>query len=174
MVPRSFKELGGDSSLSSLATVLGWGVELIRASANITAEVSQDRKMSRNGQPTWHKKSGLGPAAVNHAQMINYSVFVLLRKYLQQHDSYSYCLHQFIEAFKHQTRGFCLDLSLNPDQQEPLLQSYTIARYKDIVYSTRTFPTLVLPVSLVLHLASLHQQSIHTQARRILTDIGFF
>ena len=106
MVPRSFKELGGESSLSELATVLGWAVELTRASANITAEVSQDRTMSRNGQPTWHRKSMLGPAAVNHAQMINYSVFILLHKYLQYHESYSYCLQEVIGAFSHQTRGF--------------------------------------------------------------------
>ena len=160
--------------MSELATVLGWAVELTRASANITAEVSQDRTMSRNGQPTWHRKSMLGPAAVNHAQMINYSVFILLQKYLQHHESYSYCLQEVIEAFSHQTRGFCLDLSFNPEQQQPLLHSYHIARYKSIVYSTRTFPTLVFPVSLALHLAGLHQEAVHDQAKRILTDIGFF
>ena len=174
MVPRSFKELGGDPSLSEQATALGWAVELTRASANITAEVSQDRTMSRNGQPTWHRKSKLGPAAVNHAQMINHSVFILLEKYLSDHEAYHYCLQEVIEAFSHQTRGFCLDLQFNPEQQQPLLQSYDISRYKSIVYSTRSFPSLVFPISLALHLAGLHQDPVHDLARRILTDIGFF
>jgi len=173
MVPRSFKELGGDPTSSELANVLGWAVELTRASSNLTAEVSQDRKMSRNGQPTWHRKSGLGAAAVNHAQMINHCVFILLQKYLRHHQSYSHCLQEVVEALGHQTKGFCLDLSFHPEQRLPMLQAYNIARYKEIVYSSRTFPSLVFPVCLALHLAGLHQQSVHQQAKRILSDIGF-
>merc|ERR1719431_1132010 len=105
--------------------------------------------------------------------MINHSVFILLQQYLHHHESYIHCLQEIVEAMSHQTRRFCLDLSFNPEQQLPLLRAYDIARYKAIVYSTRTFPTLVLPISLALHLAGLHQHTLHQQARRILTDIGF-
>lgn len=174
MVPRSFKELGGDEEQEHLAIVLGWAVELTRAASNLTAEISNDRHKSRNGRITWHRKSGLGPAAVNHVQMINSCVFILLNKYFSHFNSYNYLLHEVLEALTHQTRGFCLDLNFQEDQRKPQLGAYDIGRYKQIVYSTRTFPTLVFPVSLALHLAGLHQAEVHMQAKNILTEIGYF
>jgi len=171
LVPRSYRELGRTEKEEE-AIVLGWAVELVRAANNLSAEIIHDHSKNRRGQPTWHRKSELGTTALSHVKILESCLFQLLKKYFENSSCYRYIISSFVESLRHSAIGYSLDLKLNPDDRKPLLQGYDMPRYKSLVYSTKTHPCLVLPVSLALDLADLSQTAVHNQSTKILTEIG--
>jgi len=170
LVPRSYKELGGDKEEEAI--VLGWGVELMRAANNLTAEIVHDLEINRRGQLTWHRKNNLGQEAISHVKILESSIFTLLRKYFDHTTQFSSFLECFVTSLRHQALSYSLDLKLNNKNTKPKLADYDMSRFKSLVYSTKTYPILVLPVSLALYLADLNKVSIHEQTKQILTEIG--
>jgi len=171
LVPRSYKELG-QSGREEEAVVLGWAVELTRAANNLTAEIVHDLEHNRRGHQTWHRKNKMGQSALAHVKVLESSVYILLRKYFEGTDHLPLCIERFSAAVENQATSYSLDLKLNPGDRKPNLQAYEMWRYKSLVYSSKTFPCLVLPVSLALHLADLSQPRVHDESKQILTEIG--
>jgi len=95
-----------------------------------------------------------------------------LRKYFDHTPQFSSFLECFVTSLRHQALSYSLDLKLNNKNTKPKLADYDMSRFKSLVYSTKTYPILVLPVSLALYLADLNKVSIHEQTKQILTEIG--
>merc|ERR1711997_1223366 len=51
---------------------------------------------------------------------------------------------------------------------------YDLNKYKALIRAKYTFIHYCLPVSLALHLANIHQPEVHTGARNILHQMGYF
>jgi len=171
LVPRSYRELG-QSEKEQEAIVLGWAVELVRAANNMSAEVIHDHSKNRRGQPTWHRRNNLGAGALAHVKTLESCLFQLIKKYFEDTPCYRYIISSVVESLRHNANSYMLDLKLNHEDRKPLLKGYDMTRYKSLVYSTKTHPCLVLPVSLALDLAGLSQTAVHNQSTKLLTEIG--
>jgi farnesyl diphosphate synthase len=89
LVPITFKQLRPSATREEMtqAHVLGWVVELVRASHSLINEIV-GLKRAKDQQPkqtTWAEKHGLGSMAVNDALLLQHGVHVVMRNYFMVH-----------------------------------------------------------------------------------------
>ena len=85
LVPITYKQLRPRASREEMkqAHVLGWVVELVRASHSLINEIVGLRPEEQKQQPTWAERHGLGAMAVNDALLLQHGVHVVMRKYFE-------------------------------------------------------------------------------------------
>ncbi|KAL0247946.1 hypothetical protein GEMRC1_003185 [Eukaryota sp. GEM-RC1] len=128
-----------------LASYLGWSVEILQA-AFLVADDVMDNSDIRRGQPAWHKRRGVGLAAVNDAFLLESLAYKALDIFFQDHPK----KHQMCDLIRFVSRvtewGQFLDTlgtQVPVEAMEPDLHS-AICTYKTSFY------TFFLPVSLGL------------------------
>jgi len=175
LVPRTFLEMGGDQQLVERAMVLGWAVEVHRASVNIKAQIINDRRLTSTGDVT-AAQSGLKRASINHALLMSSGVFSLLDQQLEGEQIHLTCQQAFIEALRRQAWAINMDPRSEISFEDPL-RGFDMKRFKSLCYNTKSYPKLVLPVSLGLNMAGVDQKNhpeAHALSSSILRKIGEF
>jgi len=178
LVPITYKQLnpGASKDDMTLAHVLGWCVEMIRAASVMTTEtigVNKNYGRRKNDRETWAEKHELGNKAFNDALLMERGVFVLLKHYFGEQATIYY--EAVTHAQRVRTLGRALGYSLlSNDDKDNRLKEYTFSNLKVLDRSHFSQTNFCLPISLALHLAKLHEEKLHELAHAILHDIGSY
>lgn len=178
LVPITYKQLNPTASKDemNLAHILGWCVEMIRASSVMTTEtigVNQSYGRRKVDRETWAEKHDLGNKAFNDALLVERGVFVLLKHYFGD-QAYIY-FDAVTHAQRVRTLGRALGYSLlENDDVENRLKEYTFRNLKALDRSHFSQTNFCLPISLALHLAGMHEEKLHELAHAILHEIGSY
>ena len=191
LVPITYYQLGLQKNGIDLAHVLGWCVELVRASrivcdqtiaetintSNINRPVDHKGKPGAKRKLSWPAKHQLGTRAFSDAMTLDNSVGVLIRKKFGDDPRTSHFLERFDESFNMTTLGRNLAFMLKRTSKELDgnidLTKFTLTHYKTLIKTRNTFTNYCLPFSLALHLDGIHQRSVHEAAHLILHEMGF-
>ncbi|CAG9865009.1 unnamed protein product [Phyllotreta striolata] len=155
-----------------LANILGWCVELLQAYF-IVADDIMDHSVSRRGRPCWYRTEGVGLIAVNDGILLENSIYLLLKKHLSSLPCYVPIMELFRDITFKTSLGQSLDC-LCLANGKPVLDLFTMKRYKTIVKYKTSYYSIQLPVALGMYLANMTDQEQHRQAKTILLEMGEF
>jgi len=183
----------------TLAHVLGWSVELLRAANAVTndtiaintnleninrpANVIQTKHSHRH-KLTWVEKNNLGNRAFNDAMTLDQGAQNLIRHYFGNDPVLMQYLQQLVlETIRTTTLARSLELTWKETSSKAKrlqlasgmnMAYYDINMYKKLIETKYTFIHYCLPVSMALHLAGIHQPEVHVTARKILHQMSYF
>ena len=156
---------------SHLAT-LGWLTELLQAFFLVSDDI-MDSSHTRRGAPCWYRLPNVGMIAINDAFMLESSIYILLKKYFRQHESYVDLLELFHEITMKTEVGQLCDLLTAPEDSVDLSRfSYQKSRFI-MVYKTAYY-SFYLPVALALHYLRLATPDNLKQSHDILVQTGVY
>lgn len=174
LVPITYRQLNPEASREQmkLSHLLGWGVEMVRASDVV---FRQTMSIGREGRKEshWAGKHDLGEMAFNDAIFLQNSVHVLLQHYFSGDKRYSHYLDAYLTAARAATKGRLISFDRHPSNKAGL-SGFDYASYKAFVRNDVSALNYCLPVSLALHQFGLHDNAVHKQARMIFNEIGYF
>jgi len=204
LVPITYYHLGMKKEEMTRAHVLGWCVELIRASRIVvddttamdtnTSNINRpfDYKKPKNLQEgaaathpkghhklNWAAKHNLGSRAFADAMILDNSVQVLIKHFFQDDPRCTHFSHSFQKSFNWTTLGRSLEYSvkrsaINTADGTIDISKYNLEDYKTLIKSKNTFTNYCLPVSLAFHLKGIHEENLHKGAHNILHELGYF
>lgn len=183
----------------TLAHVLGWSVELLRAADIVTndtiaittnlenmnrrADDKQPEKNVHRHRLTWAAKNDIGNRAFNDSMTLEQGAQILIRHYFRDDPILMSCLLETVlESIRMTTLGRSLELSWKETSSKATrlqlpggmnMSYYDLNKYKTRIRTKYTFIDYCLPVSLALHLANIHQPEVHIGARKILHQMGY-
>lgn len=197
LVPITYYHLGSDKGEMEKAHILGWCVELLRASKVVIDDtVGLDTNTSNINRPfdfkskmrseakaskkvAWGTKHGKGSRAFADAMVLDNSVPTLIKNHFISEDPRTdKFYHSFQESFNWTTLGRSLQYNLKrsatlPDQTIDIAR-YSMKDYKTMIKSRITFTNYCLPVSLAMHLRGINEEPMHQAAHKILNELGYF
>lgn len=200
LVPITYYHLGKDSSDKvdmHEAQILGWCVELLRASrvvvddtvgldtntSNINRPFDYKSKLGAAAKATkkvkWGTKHNLGSRAFADAMVLDNSVPTLIKHYFSTDDPRTdHFYHSFQESFNWTTLGRSLQYNVKrsatlPDKTIDI-SKYTMYHYKTMIKSRITFTNYCLPMSLAMHLRGISAEHMHQAAHKILNELGYY
>ena len=193
LVPITYYQLGLQKDEMHLAHILGWCVELIRASRIVCDDtVALDTNTTNVNKPfdykpqatpvkpklNWATKHGLGSRAFSDAMVLDNSVQVLIKHHFKNDPRCAHFFDTFMDSFKMTTLGRSLSYRLKQASIQPDgsvdVGKYDLTTYKTLMRSSKTFINYCLPVSLALHLDGIHERAVHNGAHSILHELGYF
>jgi len=198
LVPITYYHLGlKKGEEMDKAHILGWCVELIRASRIVVDDTTaldtntsninrpfdyKKRKFDApkpKGKVDWATKHKLGSRAFADAMVLDNSVQTLIKHYFEDDPRCTHFFHSFQDSFKWTTLGRSLEYDLkrsaiNSADGTIDISKYSLADYKTLMKSRNTFTNYCLPVSLALHLEGIHEEHLHKAAHNILHELGYF
>jgi len=162
------------------AHILGWCVELNRASEIVTSDTLNFRghrnilsKAKVEPLSTWADKHDLGARAFNDALLLQSGTGTLLRANFADHPSYGSILDAFGDAYTKSAQGRAMALRIDGlPTAGAKMSALDVKTYRQLINSVLSYPRYVLPVRLALYLAGLSGDKVHLQAERVLNDIG--
>jgi len=196
LVPITYYHLGSNRDDMTLAQVLGWCVELVRASrvvvddtvaidtntSNINRPFSYKSKLGAAAKASkkekWGTKHNLGSRAFADAMVLDNSVPTLIKHYFHPEDPRTDNIyHTFQESFNWTTLG--RSLQYNCKRSSTLkdntidIAKYSLNDYRTMIKSRITFSNYCLPVSLAMHLRGISGAKLHQEAHKILFELGY-
>jgi len=174
LVPITYRQLLTESPTKeqmNKAHLLGWGVELVRASNALMAETMGLREVAR--EHSWSQRHDLGPEAFNDALLLLNAPHILLQTYFRNDPNYARYQDSYSYASRSGTIGRLLRLENHPVQEEGF-EGYTYKNYQAMVRHNVTNVQYILPISLALHLKGISDSEVHEKVRRIFEDVGLF
>jgi len=183
----------------TLAHVLGWSVELLRAANTVTndtiaintnleninraANVIQPKDSHRKKE-TWVDKNDLGNRAFNDAMTLDQGAQNLIKHYFGNDPALLHHLQQLVlETIQTTTLARSLELTWKEASGKAKrlelpggmnMAYYDLNTYKKLIQMKYTFIHYCLPVSMALHLGGIHQPEVHNAARKILHQMSYF
>nr|ALL35408.1 isopentenyl diphosphate synthase [Psylliodes chrysocephala] len=151
-----------------LANILGWSTELVEG-ALIVYDDLMDESHTRRNTICWHRQEGVGLIAVADAIALNFSSYVILKKYFATHPHYANMFEFCHEIMFNTALGQSMDSIRYLPEQISMQKFKTIAKYKTGFY------TFYYPVVLGMFLARRYDEKIlNKQMSSILFDMGEF
>ncbi|XP_055979612.1 farnesyl pyrophosphate synthase [Sorex fumeus] len=161
-----------DAESIKQALTVGWCVELLQAFFLVSDDI-MDSSLTRRGQPCWYKKPGIGLDAVNDALLLEACIYRLLKLYCRELPCYLNLIELFLQTTYATELGQTLDLITAPQNNVDLAR-FTEKRYKSIVKYKTAFYSFYLPVAAAMYLAGIDGEKEHTNAKKILMEMGEF
>ncbi|ESO97345.1 hypothetical protein LOTGIDRAFT_231541 [Lottia gigantea] len=174
-VVTSYCQLVQDPTEENLtrARVLGWCVELLQAFFLVADDI-MDSSITRRGQPCWYKLNKVGTIAINDSFYLESAIYVLLKKYCRDQPYYVHLMELFHETTLQTVIGQCLDLITSTPSDGVDFTNYTLDRHAAIVKWKTAFYSFYLPVAIAMYMAGIDDSEAHTNAKRILLQMGHF
>ncbi|XP_005411661.1 PREDICTED: farnesyl pyrophosphate synthase isoform X1 [Chinchilla lanigera] len=161
-----------DADSLQRALTVGWCVELLQAFFLVTDDI-MDSSLTRRGQVCWYRKPGIGLDAINDALLLEACIYRLLKFHCREQPYYLNLLELFLQTAYQTEVGQTLDVITAP-QDHVDLSKYTEKRYKSIVKYKTAFYSFYLPVAAAMYMAGIDGEKEHSNARRILMEMGEF
>lgn len=159
LTPKEFHEL----------SILGWLTEIFQTSYLISDDL-MDSSQYRRGKPCWYRRDGVGLIAVNDAELLKSSIFILLQKHFQHHSEYLHIIKLFNEASFRTELGQLGDTRTSHGDHD--LEHKTPEMYSFITINKTAFYSFYLPVALSLHYFGVADSKNLEHAERILLPMG--
>ena len=160
-----------ETEFKHLAT-LGWLTELLQAFFLVSDDI-MDSSHTRRGAPCWFRLPNVGMVAINDAFMLESSIYVLLKKYFRQHESYVDLLELFHEITMKTEVGQLCDLLTAPEDSVDL-NRFSYEKSKFIMVYKTAYYSFYLPVALALHYLRLATPDNLKQSHEILIPTGVY
>ncbi|KAG8529901.1 uncharacterized protein KY384_005382 [Bacidia gigantensis] len=154
-----------------LAT-LGWLTELLQAFFLVSDDI-MDSSHTRRGADCWYRRPEVGMVAINDAFMLESAIYVLLKKYFRQHESYVDLLELFHEVTMKTEAGQLCDLLIAPEDRVDL-SKFTYEKSKFIMTYKTAYYSFGLPVALALFYLRLATTKNWDQSHDILIATGVY
>ncbi|CAH1100522.1 unnamed protein product [Psylliodes chrysocephalus] len=153
-----------------LANILGWCVELLKASGVVVDDLIDNSEV-RHNMACWYKCDSVGYNAISDGILIENSLYSILKKYFRNHSNYIPLVELFHDTIMRSAMGKTLDGEIanggSPDLSKMTMKNYTlISKYKN------GYCTLQLPVESAMFLANMSDPEQYRQAQTILLEMG--
>lgn len=165
-----------NENMEEKAKALGWCIELLQASFLVADDI-MDNSKTRRGQPCWYLNNGIGNIAINDGYYLLSCVYLIIKKYLSNHEMYHKFYELFNEVLMQTTIGQTMDLLFGSPQTRTELfdfTNYTKEIYDAIVKWKTAYYSFYLPVACALYLANIDDESVHLKCKQILLQMGHF
>ncbi|KAK7732981.1 Farnesyl pyrophosphate synthetase [Botryosphaeria dothidea] len=151
-----------------LSATLGWAVELLQAFFLVSDDI-MDSSITRRNNPCWYLLPQVRMIAINDAFMLESSIYVLLKKYFRNHQSYVDLLELFHEVTFQTELGQTSDLLT---AEEVSSSNFSLEKYIFIVTYKTAYYSFYLPVALALHFCNKATPKNLRTAKEILIPMG--
>ncbi|XP_072382647.1 farnesyl pyrophosphate synthase-like isoform X2 [Diabrotica undecimpunctata] len=155
-----------------LANILGWCVELLRACGQVLDDMI-DRSEIRHNELCWYKNDQIGFTAIADSNMMENSVYAILRKYFSDHSLYVPLLELFQDITIRSALGKSLEAEITHGNRHDL-SKMTMTNFSLISKYRTGYFNLQLPVASAMYLAKMGDPEQHRQARTILLEMGHY
>ncbi|XP_039311879.1 farnesyl pyrophosphate synthase isoform X2 [Solenopsis invicta] len=155
-----------------LVRIVAWCMELTQAAA-IMIDDLQDQSLFRRGNPCWYRCDQIELAAITDALKLKHSIFYLIKKHCKGKECYVDLMETFEETSSKTVDGQILDLQLSTNvNKKPNLELFTMDTYNCIVRNKTSYYSVVLPITIAMHLAGIKDRESFMQAESISLEIG--
>lgn len=132
-----------------------------------------DATQTRRGAPCWYRQPDVGLSGINDAIMIENSLYLILKKYFENHPAYVNITELFHKMALKTAMGHCLDTHCHREGR-PNLDIFTMDRYSSIARYKTSYYSFKMPVALAMYLAGIYRPELHRQSKHVLLEIGHF
>ena len=153
---------------------LGLAIEFLQ-SAFLVADDIMDNSITRRNKPCWYKLDEIGNSAINDSYILESSVYLIIKKYIEKQDNYIKIYELFHEVSLKTELGQILDMSTDIKNEEFNINKYTIDRVKSIAIYKTSYYTFNLPILLALYYAEFDiSNELDKKITRICIEMGIF
>jgi farnesyl diphosphate synthase len=146
---------------------LAWCIEIFGSYALVYDDI-MDGSETRRGRKCWYKVDGVEMSAINDARMLEYGMFLLLKKYFADESYYMKIVELFHEIKLITSIGQLQDLKMS----KSCVDTFSVSIYESLVINKTSYYSFFMPVAMAMIMANYKNPKTSNQVKNILFKIG--